>query len=208
MLERVRLAHNWLRQSTKRIVVQRCRWYALLFFGLMLQVLKGIPNEMNFCTVVRSPLSESDPKAETLKLTPGEAVPEITHIHKTAVVEIGEYVDFNTGQWTLRITAKDLVKGQLPDSLIVSSSKEQFAVHLAFNFGDMGMVHGGSYTKRVAFNELLVPATESEHLESYSAHFFYLSEDRVVLFTLPVMIYRSSKHFLLQSQLLPSYRCP
>jgi hypothetical protein len=129
-------------------------------------------------------LSESDREAETLRMSSGNAVPEVIHIHKTAVVEVGDYVDFNTGQWTLRITVKDLVKGQLPDSLLVSSSKEQFAVHLAFSFGDMGMVHSGSHTKRVAFNEILVPVAESEHLESYSVHSFFLSEDKVVLFTL------------------------
>jgi hypothetical protein len=142
------------------------------------------PNDLNFCMVDGAALSESDREAETLRMTHGDPLPEITHIHKTVVVEIGDYVDFAAGQWTLRVTAKDLIKGQLPDSLLVSSSKEQLAVHLAFSFGDMGMVHGGSYTKRVAFNELLVPVTESEHLESSSVHSFYLSEERVMLFTL------------------------
>jgi hypothetical protein len=117
-------------------------------------------------------------------MSPHNPAPEVTHVVKTVVVEVGDYVDFNTGQWTTRIIVKDLVKGELPDSLIVSSSKEQLAVHLAFNFIDSGIVHGGTYTKRVTFNEILVPVAESEHLESYSVHSFYLSEEKVVLFRL------------------------
>lgn len=138
-------------------------------------------NDFSFCLADGEPLPVADQQAQTVRMA--ERQEDITHLFKTYVVEVGDYVDFNTGQWTLRVTVKAIVKETLADTLFTSAQKET-AVHLAFSFEQLGFVHSGSRTKRIGINEIIVPVAESDHLESYSVHSFYLGEDRVVLFTL------------------------
>ena len=73
---------------------------------------------------------------------------------------------------------------KFPELMIGTLSSKQIGAHLSFS--GQGPIHGGSSTKPVGFNEYLVPVAESEHFESHSLYFFYLGEDRALLFRLLV----------------------
>jgi hypothetical protein len=88
-------------------------------------------NDLKFCLDDGSPLPSYDPEVETLKLPHKNPQQEITFIQKTEVLNIGDYVDFETPQFSCRIELKDLVEDKLPDSPFNSSSTEKaIAAHL------------------------------------------------------------------------------
>src|SRR5438874_1066789 len=88
-------------------------------------------NALKFCLDDGSALPSYDLEVETLKLPDKNLQREMTFFQKTEVLNIGDYVDFETPQFSCRIELKDLVEDRFPDSLLNSSSTEKaIAAHL------------------------------------------------------------------------------
>lgn len=68
------------------------------------------------------------------------------------------------------------------EPLIGSFSPKQIAARMSIN--GAGIIYGGLSTKYMGGNEYLVPVAGSEHFESHSLYFFFISEDLTVLFRL------------------------
>ena len=146
------------------------------------------PNDLAFCTVDGSPLSDTDREAETLKIGASylsSPPSNITHIMKTEVMEIGDYIDFATPQFTVRITVKDLVEDKFPDFLNGLTS-ELLGVYIVISLKEASpaIFHRGSRTKVIKWNEYLLPVADSEHDESRSIFSFHITEDKAMVFRL------------------------
>jgi hypothetical protein len=146
------------------------------------------PNDLAFCTVDGSPLSDTDREAETLKIGAshlGSPPSNITHIIKTEVMEIGDYIDFATPQFTIRITVKDLVEDKFPD-FVNGLTSELLGVYIAISLKEASpaIFHRGSCTKVIKWNEYLLPVADSEHDESRSIFSFHITEDKAMVFRL------------------------
>ena len=137
---------------------------------------------MNVCVVDGSLLLSNDPEAATLAMLSHDQ--NITHTLETKTLGVGDYYDFDTPNFNIRIILKGILETDLPDSLLAHSTKKQLAAHVGFVTNTMmpGLVHGGLRTKRVSLNEYLLPTVETEHDESRTAHFFYLDNAKAVLF--------------------------
>lgn len=146
-------------------------------------------SDLKFCLDDGSALPQYNPEVETLKLPNKNPQRQITFIQKTEVLNIGDYIDFETPQFSCRIELNGLVEDKLPNSLFdLSLTEKTTAAHLILSpksaEGKMGMIHSGSRIKVVSLNEFVMPKAEPEDDESRSVFFFYLGEKLALVFRL------------------------